>query len=170
MGFFDGLGRFISGKPVFEATQPYDTPNRDSQNNMDMSSDTSRTGLVDEHGNKVVPQIEVAHVQSHRHGGDMTVTAWITNRSDQRIRVDETRLIKQRQQPHRELDPAQAHEFTLYQGPLPKDEAEHYLNIVYRISANDDLFERRYLVEYYRESDGGILVDELHEDGVVRDI
>ncbi len=170
MGFLGGLGRFLSGKPVFEAEPPSVQKNDFLGPMAEQSTDSSRTGLVDEHGNKVVPQIEVAHVQSHRHGNDMTVTAWITNRSDQRIRIDETRMIKQRQQPHRELDPAQAHEFTLYQGPLPKDEAEHYLDIVYRISANGDLFERRYLIEYFRENDGGILVDELHEDGIIRDI
>lgn len=171
MGFFDGLGRLLSGKPVFEPLPQAEQ--KDEQYSNDPSPQAggaTRTGLVDERGNKIVPQIEIAHVQSHRHGSDMTVTAWVTNRSDQRLRIDEVRMIKQRQQPHRELEPAAAHELTLYHGSLPKDEAEHSMLVTYRICANGDLFERRYRIEYYRENDGGILVDELHEDGVVRDI
>ena len=168
MGFLDGLGRFISGKPVFEA-QPQAERNNEFMGDVD-AADAPRTGLVDEHGNKVVPQLEIGQVRSHRNGETMMVTAWVTNRSNQRLRIDEIRMIKQRQQPSRELDPAQAHEITLYQGGIPKDEAEHYMDVVYRITVNGDLFQRRYLIEYYRENDGALLVDELHDDGPVRDI
>ena len=166
MGFLDGVGRFLSGKPVFQeevsqATQPAADGN---------ASTASRNGLIDEHGNKVIPKIELTNVRSHRKGDTVMVTAWITNRSDQTVKIHDCHLLKQRQQYQRELGPAGAHEFTLYQGSLPRDEAEHYAEITYSITANGDEFQRRYLIEYYRENDGGILVDELHDDGPVRDI
>jgi hypothetical protein len=165
MGFLDGLGRMIAGKPVFEdGSQPKE------QSNAGEPQAPVSSGLRDEKGYKIIPDIEVKNVRSRRDGDKLTVTAWVTNKSDQRIRIDYIYLLGEKKQINQELNSNQARELMLYQGSTPHDENERDAQIVYRLQENMDLFQNDYDVEFNRESDGAYTVEELHEDGSTRDI
>lgn len=160
MGFFD----FIMGKPMPQSDERPDEVAQPPE------TEAQRNGLVDEHGVKIVPTFKLDHVKSHRNDNKLTVTAWVTNNSDQRIRIDWCEMLRHKQQFDRELDPGQGHELTLYEGEIPHDEAEHHAQFVYRSSQNGDLFQRMYRIEYHLEGDEMRTVDNLFEDGPVRDI
>lgn len=155
MGFFGDLSKAFLGQSTKQ----------------DIQSDTAEQGgVLDARGFKIIPVITMTDLRSHRDGNELRVTAWIMNDSDQRIRLDSCYLLKQKNQYDHELGPHQSHEFTLYQGPVPHDESEHRAQIVYRLQANGDSFQRNYRIEYHVESGGSRTVDRLEEDGPVRDV
>lgn len=162
MGFFGGLGKIIAGKPVFEDPgAPAALPT---------AANKPEHVFVDEHGNKIIPEIEIAHVHNHRDGEHLTVTVWANNRSNERVRIDSSYVLNQKQQFNRELTPGQARELVLYNGPTPHDDHNHRAELIFRLMADDDLFKIVYHVTFTRESDGGFLINELHHDGPTRDI
>ena len=163
MGLLNGFGRLLAGKPVFDdASKPAEQTNTPAS--------LVRSGLRDEKGYKIIPDIEVKNVKSRRDGDKLTVTAWITNKSDQQIRIDYVHLLDEKKQLNQELGSNQSRELTLYQGSTPDNESKNDAHIVYRLQENGDLFHNDYDVELNRESDGKFTVEEFHEDGSTRDI
>ena len=165
MGFLDGLGRFLRNEPVFPnegAPQPTVPPVQDTQ--------PKQSPLVDEHGYKVIPRITLDRVKARRSGETMTVTAWVENHSDKRVRVDDVTVLGQKQVFQRELRPNEGHELLIYKGGVAPDEYESHAELKFRIQENDDGFKYVYHVEFNRESDGKFTIEEFHEDGPVRDI
>lgn len=161
MGFFDGLGRFLNGQPVFQ---------NDKELHEEIKPADSNKTPLDSHGRKIIPKLELSHMHTHRNGQDMTTTVWITNASEQKVRIDYSYVLGQKQQFNRELGPEAGHEFVIYRGRVAKNEHDHRARIVYRLMANGDLFEEEYFVEFNRESDGAYLLEEFHEEGPTRDI
>lgn len=127
-------------------------------------------GVHDERGLKIIPEIEVKNVRSHRNGDRLRVTGWIENKSDQQIRIDETRLIDQSKGQGRFLAPRASYEFVFYEGKIPDDDNRTKAQITYRLQVNGDVFMESYRVEYDLESDGKQLVTDLIDEGPVRDI
>lgn len=164
MGFFDGLGRFISGKPVFE-----DEGSQSNQPAATSAPDSTRTS-VDARGYKIVPKFEVSQLRTTRDGDQMTSELWVQNQSDETIRIDSIGVADQRQVFNRELGPQAGHQFIIYRGPVQRDESRHKAKIVYRLVRSDDLFEEEYFVEFSREPDGAYLIEEFHLNGPTRDI
>ncbi len=150
------------GKPIGPAAQNQSTP---------VSTASTSNGIHDEHGRKIVPDIDVKNLKSYRRGEKLLVKARVYNNSpDQVIRVDTSRLLKQKRQHNRLINPGDSHELTLYDGSTPHDENEHEAQVIYRLQANGDVFMEDYRVEYSIERDGARLVEELHDNGPVRDI
>ncbi len=149
MGFFNDLGNALMGT----GSRP--------------AAGGQSTG---EQGHKVISDMELKNIRSHRNGSQLAVTAWVTNNSDQRIRVDTCAMLKQKQTFNRELDPGQSHELILYQGETPHDENDHQVQITYRLHANGDLFQENYRIDFHLESDGARTISNLYSDGPVRDI
>lgn len=167
MGFMSGFGRLLAGKPVFEKEtdvtsdpavvtppQPVPAPNT----------------LHDAHGRKIIPQVAITHLQSHRDGNTMTVMAWVTNHSELAIRLDDCTMLGQRLQVHYELTPHQNHEIVLYRGPIAATDRDHRTRLTFRLMANTDEFEIDYVTKFYRNSDGTFIVSQLHQEGGIRDI
>lgn len=152
----------MAGKPVFEdGSKP---PEQASA-----PSPQKTSGIRDESGYKIFPEISIKNLKSRRNGDQITVTAWVTNTCDQRIRIDTVHLLANRQI-NQELSPGQSRELTLYQGPTPRNDHEHDAQVIYRLQENGDLFQNDYDIEYNRESDGMYTVEELHEEGSTRDV
>jgi hypothetical protein len=166
MGFFNSLGRLLQGKPVFQD----ETPKSETPSAQPLSVSSKQSPLVNEYGYKNIPHISLEHVKAHRAGDDMTVTGWVTNHSDRRIRVDHVLVLGQKQIFQRELEPGKGHELTVYKGKCAHNEYEAHAELVFRISENGDLFKNAYHVEFNRESDGKFVVEEFHEDSPVQDI
>lgn len=162
MGFFSELGKAFMGKPL--------GPN--ASNGPAAGGMQQGNGITDANGRKITPDIDVRNLKSYRQGGDkMLVKAWIFNQSpDQIIRVDTTYLMKQKRTQNQEINPGSSREVTLYDGPIAQNENEREAQIAYRLKVNNDVFMENYNVEYNLESDGKFVVEELHDDGPIRDI
>lgn len=168
MGFLEGLSRFLNGKPVFQAGSDSGEPN---EVNAQASPPTDPTKTpVDAAGYKIIPKIELSHAQTRRNGPEMTTTVWVNNTSDQKIRIEHSHILGQKQQFNRDLEPGEGHEIMVYRGPVATDEHNDKAQIVYKLVASDDLFQGDYFVEFARESDGVYLPEELHEEGPTRDV
>lgn len=169
MGFLGDLGKAIMGKPIGQADQ---TQTAAPEQPIEQPTQTlgQQQGVQDERGLKIIPEIEVKNLRSHRNGDKLRVTAWIANKSDQEIRIDETRLLGQGRQPGQFLSPRGSHELVLYDGRIPDNESQTKAQIVYRLKVNNDVFMENYRVNYSIEQDGKHTVDELVDEGPVRDI
>lgn len=166
MGFFQGLGRIIAGKPVFEVP---DQPAAASQPAVQPPKNDAHR-FVDERGYKIIPDITLTHTKSRLDNHTMTVTAWATNTSTERVRLDHAVLLGKKQPIMRELAPGQGHEIELYDGPVAHSEHDSRAELVFRLLEIDDIFENVYFIEFARESNGDFVVEELHPDSPVRDI
>lgn len=162
MGFWQGLGRLIAGKPVFQDGST--TPTTAAA-----PATPTTPPLVDAHGYKIIPNIDLTHISSHLNGDTLTVTAWTTNASNQPIRIDTVEMLGGTQIIRRELAPSQAHELTLYQGPAPHDDHDTRALLRFCQLVDDDDFELVYYIKLHLESDGIYIVDELAPDGPPRD-
>lgn len=129
-------------------------------------------GVTDANGRKITPDIDVRNLKSYRQGTDkILVKAWLFNQSpDQVIRVDTTYLLKQKRTQNQEINPGSSRELTLYDGPIARNENESNAQITYRLKINNDVFMENYQVEYNLESDGTFVVEELHDEGPIRDL
>lgn len=168
MGFLEGLSRFLSGKPVFQAGSDSGEPNKINAQ-ATPSVDPTKTP-VNADGYKIIPKLEVSHVQTRRNDQEMTTTVWVNNASDQKIRVEYSYVLGQKQQFNRDLEPGAGYEITVYRGSVATDERGDKAQIVYKLVASDDLFQGDYFVEFARESDGVYLPEEFHEEGPIRDV
>jgi len=162
MGFFSDLGKALIGKssePASDAAQPDST-----------QTTAEQQGILDERGLKIIPEIEVKNVRSHRNGNRLRVTGWIANASDQIIRIDVTRVLDQQRTQNRFLNPRDSHEHVLYEGEIPDDDNKTKGHITYRLQVNGDVFMENYRVEFDVESDGKHIVTDLVDEGPTRDI
>lgn len=156
------------GKPLGPAgDKPQDDVPQPSQPSQ---TPQQQQGVHDEHGLKIIPEIEVKNVRSHRNGDRLRVTAWIANNSDQPIRIDATRVLDQSRTQNRFLNPRASYEHVLYEGEIPDDDNKTKGQITYRLQVNNDVFMENYRVEYNLESDGKQTVTDLIDEGPVRDI
>ena len=161
MGFLNDLGKAFMGKPLGPvANVPPSAGQTASQ----------QQGVHDDRGLKIIPEIEVKNVRSNRNGDRLRVTAWIENKSEQQIRIDETRLIDQSKGQNRFLSPRGSYEFVFYDGKIPDDDNRTKAQITYRLQVNNDVFMESYRVEYDPESDGKQIVTDLIDEGPVRDV
>ena len=168
MGFFSELGKAFMGRPL--------GPAREGQN-QGQSAPTSApqpqagNGVLDERGYKIIPTISFKNFRSQRQGEKrLIVKTYIVNDSDQPIRIDTSYLLKQKRTHNQLMSPHDAHELVLYDGEIPDNENEHHAQIAYRLQVNGDVFMENYHVAYSLESDGKRIVEDLVDDGPVRDI
>ncbi len=165
MGFFSELGKALVGKPL--GPQPKQSQDQQAP----VSTPQASSSVLDERGRKIIPDIDLKNLRSHRQGDEkLLVKAWIVNNSDQVLRIDTSYLLKQKRTHNQFINPHDSHEATLYDGKIPDTENEHDAQIAYRLQVNGDVFMENYRVDYGRESDGKYIVEELIADGPVRDI
>lgn len=167
MGFLDGLGRFLRNEPVFPSEEP---PQQGVPSTPLEDTGPKQSPLVDSRGYKVIPEITLDRIKARRTGDTVMVTAWAQNRSDRPVRIDYFKVQGQKQVFQRELGPGDGHEVKIYDGPVALNEHDSHGALKFRIKENQDEFENEYRVEFNREADGKFVIEELHEDGPVRDV
>lgn len=170
MGFWSTVNKLLQGKPVFE-----DEPNvRDKITGAVAQTENGvepvENRFVDEHDKKIIPEVAIEHVTSHLHGGTFITTAWIKNLSKFEIELDKITALSIKIEIDRRLRPQQAHEITLYNGPILKDDHNHKAILQYKIVENGDYFSAEYTVEFKYESDGTYIIKALRPNYGVRDI
>lgn len=165
MGFFSELGKAFMGKPL--------GPSGQNQTDRQTPANTSQVsnGILDEQGRKILPDIDFKNLRSHLDGDKLLVKAWVVNNSrDQVIRIDTTHLLKQKRQHNQQINPGDSRELKLYDGPAPRNENEHSAQVAYQLVKNGDLFIENFRIDYGLEDDGVRVVEELIDDGPVRDV
>lgn len=170
MGFWNAVNKMVQGKPVFE-----DQPTvRDKITGADEQPQGEATPgnnpFVDQHGKKIIPEVEVGQVESHVQGETITVTAWIKNLSVFVIELDKITILSRKTEIDRPLSPQQAHEVTLYKGSVLKNDNDHKVILQYKIVENGDYFSVEYVCEFKYESNGTYTVKALRPAYGVRDI
>ena len=174
MGFLSELGKAFIGKPLGPAgdkSQDDELGQSAPQNTSPASAAPQSDGVLDERGYKIIPTISFKNFRSQRQGDKrLIVKAFVSNDSDQQMRIDTSNLLKQKRTHNQFINPRDAQELTLYDGEIPDNEHEHSAQIAYRLQVNGDVFMENYRVSYSLESDGKRIVEDLIDDGPVRDI
>lgn len=165
MGFFNELGKAFMGKPL--------GPQSQQSKNQPTPANTAQAGngVLDERGRKIIPDISFKNLRSQRQGDSkLIVKAYIVNNSDHKIRIDTSYLLKQKRTHNQIINSRDAREITLYDGGIPDNENERSAHIAYRLQVNGDVFMEAYRIDYGLESDGKRVIEDLIDDGPVRDI
>jgi hypothetical protein len=161
MGFLQGLGRMIAGKPVFSAE---DTRTSTSEN-----APTSSSALTDGRGRKNIPEIAVTHLKPYINGANLEVWVNIENASDMTIYLDKIHFLGQKTELDRELTAGQFHQYRVYRGPSLANKPNDDASVVYRIQSNGDLFQAEFRVEFGYQY-GHYTPEEFHLEHPIRDI
>jgi hypothetical protein len=159
MGFLDGLGRIMQGKPVFEFQNQ---ASNKSQNSNQLSE-------ASQNGPKTIPVVRVERVELHTDGSHMRVIAAIQNDSAGMVMLDKIRLLGTHKELDRELRPGESREFTVFDGQRPNnrnyDDAELYFR-----DTNGDYFLAKHVVIFRQESDNTYSVYDIRFTGPVKDV
>ena len=168
MGFWHGLGNILGGRPVFDESRDDMAQLRHEESPHDTKD--HKTSFVDEHGNKIVPEVSFKHFKSHVDGSRVKTWAWAVNDSPFELELVKTELLGHHQAIHRRLKPGESHEVMVYVGQVISHEHDHHAHLYYKIHENDDLFLAEYTIEFHRESNGTFMIEEFHRTYKPRDI
>ena len=172
MGFFQGLGKLMAGKPVFDENLDEGPRDDTAELKQEIHQDNGqhKTSFVDQHGNKIMPEVAFRNFKSSRNGPKVTTMAWVRNTSPFEVELIKTEVLGYRQDIRRRLRPNEEHEVKVYEGSTIANDYDHHAKLYYKIHENDDLFLADYSIEYNRESDGTFTLEEFQRTYPPRDI
>lgn len=155
MGFADGVGRFFSGKPVFDASDSSNNSNQSSTNHSD---------------DKYLPQVVVIATRYALDGDNMTCSVTIKNQSNVEVMLDKIRLINTVKELNASLKAGEEKEFLeAFKGPRPNHDNYSECQLEYR-DTTGDYFKTIHYVEYNDEPDGTYSLRRMKFSPPVRDI
>lgn len=166
MSFLGDLAKVLTGRPL-GAKQPKQVM-LPGQIPPVPPVPTQGNGLLDDHGLRIIPKIEIEQLRPHRSGDRLSVTAYVKNLSDQQLRIESITILKQTNTFRQILAPQESHQLKLYDGPAPHNEDEHQARITYRLQLSQDAFQAVYRIGYHYDSDGTREISQLYPDGPVR--
>lgn len=152
MGFFNGLGRVLAGKPVYE---PEDVKPAEQQ-------------AAAQLGGKVVPTVRLTRVECPLHQGQMNVYVDIHNESNVNVYLDKILLLGTKRELDSELRPGQTRQFPVYSGPAPQHSKQNDAEVQYRTDS-DDYFAAQHEVRFAQQ-DGGYRVSEFRLITPIKDL
>ncbi len=161
MGFLDGLGKMMQGKPVFEPPSQSDAQGQ--------SPSTEQSANTSTQGPKVIPLAQIERVEIHNNGSHMRVTVAIQNDSDAMIMLDKIRLLGTMKELDTQLRPGESREFNVYDNQRPNHRNYDDAQLDYR-DMSGDYFEARHTVEFRQEADNTYSVSRFRFVGPVKDI
>jgi hypothetical protein len=171
MGFWDSMKRMAMGEPVFQPGDNVDKgvplasePHADSQ-----PVSTDQVGM--HNGQKIIPEVEIEHIECHESGDNVEIWATLQNHGSMPVFLDKIVILGQKTELDYELAPGGARQSRLYHGPTPTTNAYTYTEMDYRLVATGDYFRGRYTIEYhYEDDDHQYLPRALRLQHPVRDI
>ena len=166
MGFMQGLGRFMKGEPIFQASSS-STAHQTPQNNS--VSHDSHQATQQSPGQKVIPKVEVEETDVHVNGHHLRVVVRIKNHSGGRIELDKIRLLNTKRELDTWLAPHQEKEFIVYEGSLLTHRNYDDAWIDYK-DASGDYFQQYHTVTFRQESPTEYSVEYIRPAGPVKDI
>ncbi len=153
MGFIDGLGRLLQGRPAFVA------------DNQQAKSSTEPESVV---GERVVPKVCIIRNDCRVNDGQMELTVHIKNESTVEVYVDNIRIFDKVIEIDRNIKPGVTSDFVVYKGPVMQDENRNKCELKYR-NMHGEFFVMQHLVEYNYQHDTYI-VSNVRPVGPVNDI
>jgi hypothetical protein len=156
MGFMNGLGRLLQGKPAFVA---------DEQKAQTAQIADSPTQAPAE---KVVPRVCIIRSDCRISDGHMELTAHIKNESSVDVYLDNIRIFDKVVEIDRIIKPAQTSDFIVYKGLVMQDENRNKCELKYR-NNDGNFFVMHHLVEYNYQHDTYV-VGNIKPVGPVNDI
>jgi len=159
MGFLDKLGRFMQGKPIFEAlpASPGDSTPKQQQ------KDENR-------GPKYIPKVKVREIETHNIGSHIRIAARIVNDSSERVELDKIRLLGTEKKLDTWLNAGEEREMTIFEGDRLNHRNYDDAWLDYR-DESGDYFQQYHTVEFNaQQSDGTYEVRRIQAAGPVKDI
>ncbi len=166
MGFLDGLGRLVQGKPVFEVPQDNHTENPPKDENND-EAPTEKTAPIS--GPKIIPTVMIERSGYNNSGSHTRITANIKNQSDQNIELDKIRLLGTSYELDMPLRAGESREVNIFEGNRPNHNNHDDAYLVYKNDAGD-YFESYHTVEFRKENDDTYNIYSFRFVGPVRDV
>ena len=162
--FFEGLNRFLQGKPVFE--DPNVPPEAATQSDSTQVSPPT-INKADQHS---FPVVQVERVTSHVNGNHLQVYGEIKNEWSEEIMLDKIRLLNSVRELDSFLRGHEEREFLLYDGPSPTQQY-YEAQLDYKTQKEGDYFQAIHDVGFeYDEKNKTYSVDELRLRLPIRDI
>lgn len=153
MGFLDGLGRMIQGKPVFVDN------NQQSQGASEQQQSSSE---------KIIPKVYIVRTDCNVNNGRMELRVHIKNESQVEVHADNIRIFDTVVQTDRNIRPGETADFTVYSGPAMQDDNKTKCELKYR-TTDGDYFTMQHAVEYGFSNDAYV-VHNICPVGPVNDI
>jgi hypothetical protein len=160
MGLFGGLGRFLQGKPIFEAPEGGD---------ISQHQQTTENTQMTASGPKVVPTVFIERSDYHNNGQNMRIEAHIKNNSTQEVELTRINLMGTHRDISTQLKPGESREVFVYDGVRPKNYNYKDAYLQFR-DESGDYFESHHTVQYQPNSDGTYYISAFHFVGPVKDI
>ncbi len=153
MGFMDGLGRMLQGKPVFVDTNQQGQPSNEPQQ---------------VNGEKIIPKVYIARTDCNVNNGRMELRVHVKNESPVEVHADNIRIFETVVQLDRNIHPSEIADFTVYNGPVMQDDNKNKCELKYR-TTDGDYFATQHVVEY-GFNNNTYLVHNIRPVGPVNDI
>jgi len=160
MGFFDGLGRLLQGKPVFQ--------NSSAQQSQPPQEDGA-PATAQPTKSKIVPVVAITRVTCRQSGSRMDVYAVLQNQSSEQITLDKIRLLNTIRELDSVLRAGETRDYMLYSGERLRDQYKDQAELVYK-DPSGDYFAAIHDVIFHLESDKTYSVDDLRLHLPIRDV
>lgn len=155
MGFVQGLGRFFSGKPVFDVSDS-------------ISSNASNAPTSS--GEKYIPEVIIEEVDCELEGSEMRISLTIKNESTVEVFLDKLRLVNTTKELDTTLRAGEEKQYySVFFGPRPNHASYSECQLEYR-DTTGDYFRTVHYVEYAFEPDKTYSVRKITYQPPVRDI
>lgn len=153
MGFLDGLGRMIQGKPVFVDN------NQQSQG----ASEPQQSS-----GEKISPKVYIVRTECNANNGRMELWVHVKNESQVEVYVDNTRIFDTTVEIDKIIHPGETSDFEIYNGNILQDDNKAKCELKYR-TTDGDFFVMQHYVDYgFRNN--AYVIDNIKPVGPVSDI
>lgn len=162
MGFLQGLGRLLAGKPVFEAPPQPVAPGQTVPQTVDQKAAPSQL--------KTIPMVRIGRVECQASGNNLNVFAEVHNDSHDPIFLDRIMLAGKTRELDTQLRAGESRQFHIYAGPLLTTPPSGYAEVQYRKQSDGDYFADYHEIRTRAEGDKGYFITELLQRGPVRDI
>lgn len=159
MGFLDGLGRLVQGKPVFEAP---------TSSNDHTAPPTTQIGHSSS-SPKQLPHVEIEKTESHNNGSHTRVDVDIKNRSDGPVELDKIRLLGTTREIDTVLRAGEERQFVIFEGDRPSHRNYDDAWLEYK-DESGDYFQQYHTVEFEQQPDKTYSVKYIRPSGSVKDI
>lgn len=157
MGFVQGVGRFFSGKPVFDASD-MQVPGRPG------------SAQPQSNGQKSIPEVTIVGVETDISDQEMIVTVHIRNNSGVEVLLDKIRLVNTVKELDATLRAGEEKEYyAVYKGTKPNHAQYNECLLEYR-TQEGDYFRSHHFVDFAYEKDGTYTVRNMRFTPPVRDI
>lgn len=178
--FWTGMGRMLSGKPIYDPNDP------DIQNMQDggPSSQTDDTSVQNQAqvappnpyspivkgDDRTFPVLQIRRVDNRYNGNNVQVFFRIYNASPMQVWLDRIKVFGAERRINDDLRPRQEQQYAVYSGPQFKNKDDDKAKLKFK-TMDGDYFEIEYELRFNYHTDHAMYeCNEVHQHGPVRDI